>query len=153
MPRLGLAETRLQDSVANWQKFRLQNTKKWPHKNVSGRKNPRSNECMRTFLNCIFHRKDFIVSRKTLSSTLMNSSFFYYFAAEIFLKQVLWKDNVCGLIFSQAVEFFDCYGPNHQRYYSKDVATFLNDDIFLVFVCWKRGASQGVQGATIVYIS
>jgi hypothetical protein len=40
-----------------------------------------------------------------------------------------------------------------QRYYSKDVATYLNDDIFLVFVCWKRGASQGVQGATIVYIS
>jgi hypothetical protein len=40
-----------------------------------------------------------------------------------------------------------------QRYYSKDVATYLNDDIFLVFVCWTRGASQGVQGVTIVYIS
>jgi hypothetical protein len=40
-----------------------------------------------------------------------------------------------------------------QRYYSKDVATFLNDDIFLVFVCWTRGASQGVQGGTKVYIS
>jgi hypothetical protein len=41
-----------------------------------------------------------------------------------------------------------------QRYYSKDVATFLNDDIFLVFVCWTREASQGGQGVTIVqYIS
>jgi hypothetical protein len=34
-----------------------------------------------------------------------------------------------------------------------NIATYLNDDIFLVFVCWTRGASQGVQGVTIVYIS
>jgi hypothetical protein len=51
------------------------------------------------------------------------------------------------------VFLLDSMGVVSQRYYSKDVATFLNDGIFLVFVCWTRGASQEVQGGTTVYIS
>jgi hypothetical protein len=43
-----------------------------------------------------------------------------------------------------------------QRYYSKDVATYLNDDIFLVFVCWKHlcfivfGVKQGPRGSWLM---
>jgi hypothetical protein len=54
-----------------------------------------------------------IIDRNRLSNTLMNSTFLLLFWPEVFEKPPLWKDNVCGRIFSQAAEFLSGFGRKH----------------------------------------
>jgi hypothetical protein len=53
----------------------------------------------RTFFGCATHIKALIIGRNGLFNTLMNSTFCYFFAAEVFLKQPQYKDIVCCRIF------------------------------------------------------
>jgi hypothetical protein len=66
---LSTSDTRT--SVANWQKFRLQNTQKmaekWP-----------------TFLKCDIHIKATIIGRNILFIAIINSAFLLLFWAEVF---------------------------------------------------------------------
>jgi hypothetical protein len=65
------------------------------------------------FLKCVFDIKVLIIGRNRLFSTIMNSTFLLLFGAEVFAKQLLCKDNVCGLIFLLAAKFFGGFGQKY----------------------------------------
>jgi hypothetical protein len=75
-------------SVANWQKFRPQNTKVSPQKSQRPEKsaaefladfNKNGRKVAELFLNCVIDIKAFIIGRNRLSNTLMNSTVCYYY--------------------------------------------------------------------------
>jgi hypothetical protein len=117
-----IAELQLNDSVANWQKFRLQNTKVAPQKYQRPEKSAaefladfyrNGRKVAELFLRCVNGIKSLINARNRLFNTLMNSTFLLLFWPEVFEKQPLCKDNVCGRIFSLAAELFGEFGRQH----------------------------------------
>jgi hypothetical protein len=65
------------------------------------------------FFKCVNGIKFLIIARNRQFNTLMNSTFLLLFWPEVFEKQPLCKDNVCGRIFSLAAELFGEFGRQH----------------------------------------
>jgi hypothetical protein len=87
----------------------------WAAGKIRGRKNPRPNYlliCLKLAEKWQNFLKVYSLHISLDNLIIWIDIFCFYFTAEFFVKQSLWKGKVCGRIFSSAAEFFGLYGRN-----------------------------------------
>jgi hypothetical protein len=125
-------------------------TQKWPHKNLNGRKNLRPNfwqifiKMAEKWPKSVIGIKALFIARNRLFNSLINLTFMLLVWPEVFEKQPLCKDNVCGRIFSLAAEFFGEFGRRHLPGVGNTVyrSSLEDAEIKKIFLTWSpHGAS------------